>query len=481
MLDVLIALAPALLAANILFGLRALLLTAVCVASCVIFEFLSRRLMKRENTICDLSAAVTGVLLALNLPVTLPLWMAVIGSFVAIVIVKQLFGGLGQNFANPAITARIVLLVSFTGQMTTWAVPFFYLEKSPDILTTATPLPSIASGESLPSLWDMFLGVRGGCMGETCILALLLGGVYLIVRRVISPTIPLVYLVSIASFSVLFGVDPLYELMAGGAVLAAFFMLTDYVTSPVTELGKTLFALGAGLITMVIRVYGAYPEGVSFAILLMNILTPYIDRVTKEKPFGGKKMRVARDIVKPTVVIAVIALVVSAALVLAYNLTNAGKDPNALDDTVQKAVEETLSTKDAQEIPLDESALSSDEACVRAAFTSPDKSIMALYVVSKGYGGDIDFVVAVDKDGSVQDVVVGRNSETPSLGQEISKDAFTEQFKGKSGVLSVIKNGMAGEQEIVAVTGATVSSKAAVTAVNQALKAFEELKGALSA
>ena len=480
MLDVIIALMPALIAANIIFGLRALLVTVVCVLSCVVFEYLARKLMKRENTIRDLSAIVTGLLLAFNLPVTIPLWMAVIGSFVAIVIVKQLFGGLGQNFANPAITARIVLLVSFTGQMTTWAEPFYYQNMAADIATTATPLNSIASGQGLPSLLDMFLGVRGGCMGETCILALLLGGIYLIVRRVITPTLPFCYLGSIAVFSILFGVDPLYELMAGGAMIAAFFMITDYSTSPVTELGKVIFAIGAGLITMVIRVYGSYPEGASFAVLLMNILTPYIEKATRIKPLGGKKMRVARDIVKPTVVIAAIALVVSAALVFTYNLVYGDKDPNAPDEKVMTAIHDTLGTDKTVHVEGDTQALSSEDVPVKTAYTDEAKSAMAVYVTPKGYGGPIDLVVTINKDGTIKQIAVAKNDETPGLGAGVIEDSFTSQYVGKSGELSVVKTGKAGEKEINAIAGATISSKAVTSGVNQALKAFEQLKGALA-
>lgn len=283
MLNVIIALLPALAVGCYIFGLRALLLTAVCVASCVLFEFLSRKLMKRDNTISDLSAVVTGVILAMNLPVTLPIWMAVIGSFVAIVIVKQLFGGIGQNFANPAITARIVLMLSFPTAMTNWAVPFFYKE-SADVVTGATPL---VSGDA--SYIDLFLGKVGGCLGETCALALLIGGLYLAVRRIISLAAPVGFIGTLALFSLIFGDDPLYAILSGGVFLGAFFMATDYATTPITTKGKLVFGIGCGIITFIIRHFGSYPEGVSFSILLMNILTPYIEQLTRTKIFGAKK------------------------------------------------------------------------------------------------------------------------------------------------------------------------------------------------
>ena len=289
MLDVIIALCPALIAGVIVFGWRALLVVAVCILSCIAFEYLSRLVMKRDNTIGDLSAVVTGMLLAFNLPVTIPLWMAVIGCFIAIVIVKQLFGESGQNFANPAITARIVLMISFTTQMTHWVQPFFIKNSGVDAITTATPLTLITTPDKLPSLLEMFLGAKGGCIGEVSGLALLIGGVYLIVKRVISPTIPLVFIGTVFVFSALFGAQPVYQLLSGGLMLGAIFMATDYSTSPITEWGKVIFGFGCGFITVMIRVFGSYPEGVSFSILFMNILVPYIDKATVSRPVGEKK------------------------------------------------------------------------------------------------------------------------------------------------------------------------------------------------
>lgn len=290
MLDVIIALCPALIAAGIIFGLRAVALTAVCIVSCILFEYLIRLVMKRENTIGDLSAVVTGMLLAFNLPVTLPFWMAVIGSFVAIVVVKQLFGGIGQNFANPALTARIVLFLSFSSQMTHWVEPFYYQNgtAAADAITTATPLVMLGQSGQLPDLLEMFLGLKGGCIGEVSGLAILIGGLYLMIRRVITPTIPLVYIGTVFLFAVIFDAQPVYQILSGGLMLGAFFMATDYSTSPVTELGKIIFAFGCGLITILIRMFGSYPEGVSFSILFMNILTPYIDKATMLKPLGAK-------------------------------------------------------------------------------------------------------------------------------------------------------------------------------------------------
>ena len=287
--DVLIALLPAVVASVLVFGTRALLLEGVCVASSVLFEYLFRRLLKRSNTITDLSAAVTGLLLAFNLPAGFPIWMAILGCFVAIVIVKQLFGGIGCNFANPAITGRIFLLIAFAGQMTTWPTANSYISGI-DAVSGATPLALIKEGsiEALPAVKNLLFGIRGGCLGETCAIALLIGFVYLVIRRVITPTIPVVYVATIALMSLILGYDPIYMILTGGVLLGGIFMLTDYATSPATELGKVVFAVGAGIITMLIRnSSGGYPEGVSFAILLMNILCPYIAKLGHKKPFGG--------------------------------------------------------------------------------------------------------------------------------------------------------------------------------------------------
>jgi len=294
MLDVCLALLPALGAAAWLFGTRALAVTAVSVISCVGFEALVRKILKRPRTVGDLSAVVTGLLLAFNLPATLPLWMVPIGALVAIVVVKQLFGGIGQNFANPAITGRIVLLLSFTAQMTAWNTPNGH-SWGADAVASATPLKALATGEmsELPGLLDMFLGRRAGSLGEICALALLLGGIYLCVFKVITPLIPACFVGTVAVFSLFAGHFDLhfvaYELLSGGLLLGAIFMATDYTTSPANIKGKIVFGVGCGLITCLIRFYGGMSEGVSFAILLMNLLAPHIENLCAPKPFGKEK------------------------------------------------------------------------------------------------------------------------------------------------------------------------------------------------
>ncbi len=288
MLDVIIALIPAVIASIFYFGPRALVLEVVTIASCVFFEWLSRKAMKRENTIGDLSAVVTGLLLALNFPSTLPIWIAVFGGLVAIVVVKQLFGGLGHNFANPAITARVILLTSFALRMTTWVAPGAW-RGATDATTAATPLALIKAGEALPTYAQMFLGNRAGCIGETCILALIIGFIYLVAKKIISPIIPVAYIACVFVFSAILGSDPLMQILSGGLFLGAIFMATDYVTSPITNKGKLIYGICCGIITVLIRQFASLPEGVSYSILLMNILTPHIENLTLPTTFGAKK------------------------------------------------------------------------------------------------------------------------------------------------------------------------------------------------
>lgn len=295
MLDVILALCPVCIASVVIFGFRALAVTAVSVGCCVLFEWLSRVVMKRHNTIGDLSAVVTGMILAFNLPSTIPYWMVVLGAAIAIIVVKQMFGGIGQNFVNPALLARIVLMVSFPKAMlSAWATPFAWRSTTPDALTSATPLAVLKSGEGdMPSLLSMCFA-NAGCLGEVCAAALVLGGIYLVIRRVITPVIPLCYIGTVEVCMLLYGltkdgnpfVFTAYELLSGGLLLGAVFMATDYATSPTSTKGKVLFAVGCGLLTSLIRLFGNMNEGVSFSIILMNILVPHIDNLTAPIPFG---------------------------------------------------------------------------------------------------------------------------------------------------------------------------------------------------
>ncbi len=285
MLDVIIALIPACIAGVYFFGPGALLTIALCIASSVGSEAAMRYFMKRDMTIRDLSAVLTGLLLALNLPPNTPWYIPVTGSAFAIIIVKQCFGGLGHNFMNPALAGRCFLLISFPVVMTTWTAPFAGV----DAVSTATPLTALAEGgAAMPATWDLFIGNVGGCIGETSALALLIGGAYLLIRKVIAIRIPLAYLGTVALFTLLTGHPEQipFQLFAGGLMLGAFFMATDYVTSPMNRNAQWIFGIGCGVVTMVIRLWGGYPEGVSFSILFMNLFAPLLDRAFKPKVFG---------------------------------------------------------------------------------------------------------------------------------------------------------------------------------------------------
>ena len=286
MLDVIIGLVPVSIASVILFGLQALAVLAACIIGAVVSEALFNLAVHKKQTIGDCSAIVTGLLLGLNLSTNVPLWQCVVGSAFAIVIVKCLFGGLGHNFANPAITGRVFMLIAFTSTVAGGAMP-----ASAELVTGATPLELLPNkAAELPSLWEMFLGLRGGAVGETCIAALLLGYVYLVCRKVIKWYIPAIFIGTVFVLSFVATGDvvvALYEILAGGLFIGAIFMATDYVSSPITAKGRMVFALGCGIITFIIRFYGSYPEGVSFSILIMNILAPFIEKWTAEKPLGG--------------------------------------------------------------------------------------------------------------------------------------------------------------------------------------------------
>lgn len=296
MLDVIIALMPAVFAGIYYFGYRAALVILTAVAACVCFEYIYCRLMKKKNAVRDLSAIVTGILIGLNMPSTIPLWMVIVGSGFAIVVVKQLYGGIGKNFMNPALAARCFMLIGWAGAMTKFAVPF----EGVDALSSATPL-SVLKGTSegtIPSLRDAFWGAIPGSIGETSVFAILIGFVYLLARRVISWKIPVTFVAVFAVLTYFFGKNTttmnnweftLMQVCTGGLMLGAVFMATDYTTTPTTPWGMYIFAAGCGAITFVLRKFGGYPEGVSFSILLMNILVPQIDKFTVPRKFGAVK------------------------------------------------------------------------------------------------------------------------------------------------------------------------------------------------
>ncbi len=317
MLFVVAALCPAAIMSIVYFGIPALIMIVLCMASSAFFEWAYEKLLNKPNTVRDGSALVTGLILALNLPANLthldgieypifmPILICIIGSFVAIVVVKQLFGGMGRNFANPAIVGRITLFLSFTSYMSTW--PYTRFQKAGiDAVTGATPLGYLADGslEGAPSLKDMFLGNIGGAMGETCVIAILIGAIFLIALKIISPIIPVCFVGTVFIFAFLYyaisgsapeGLSPLYmacfHVCAGGVMFGAVFCATDYVTSPIMSLGKVMFGIGCGLVTMIIRLFCSYPEGVSFAILFMNILTPLLDNFAQDRYYGISKRK----------------------------------------------------------------------------------------------------------------------------------------------------------------------------------------------
>jgi electron transport complex protein RnfD len=295
MRDVVIALLPALFAAIYFFGMDAVTVVLTCVITAVLSEAIAQKIMHREVTISDGSAVVTGLLLAFCLPPTIPLWIAAIGAAVAIVIGKHFFGGLGCNIFNPALIGRAFLVASWPVAMTTWVAPLgldgVSAATSVDSITTATPLAILKGGlaQGLPSYGQLFMGNIAGCLGETSALALLVGALYLLFRGHIDWRIPFSYLGTVFVFTWLIGADPVFHLLAGGLMLGAFFMSTDWVTSPITKKGRIIFGIGCGLLTVIIRMWGGYPEGVCYSILLMNLATPLIDRYTRGRVFGGVK------------------------------------------------------------------------------------------------------------------------------------------------------------------------------------------------
>ena len=292
---VLIALLPAFAVGIYQFGFRVVTLTAVFVPSCVLFEYLYNKITKKPQTVGDLSAVLTGVLLAFNCPSSLPYEIAIVGSFAAIVVIKQLFGGIGQNLVNPAVTARVFMFIAFATPMTSWPTPRggHATGAVVDATTSATPLGVLSHGSFADvyndgfTKMDLFLGNVGGCIGEVSALAILIGGLFLIWKKVISPIIPVTFIATVFVLGLIWGGfdGALFHILAGGLMLGAFFCATDYVTSPTLPLGKVIFGIGCGLFTMLIRIFASYPEGVSFAILLMNILTPYIDKICEKRMY----------------------------------------------------------------------------------------------------------------------------------------------------------------------------------------------------
>lgn len=527
MFDVVIALVPASIFGVWRFGTSALFLILTCIASCLLFEAGFEYIVKRKITIADFSAVVTGLLLALNLPAGFPIWMAIIGSFFAIVVVKQLFGGLGQNFMNPALGARCFLILAFSKAMTT----FTY-----DGVTTATPLYLIKSGVKPTSVdvKNMFLGNIAGTIGETSVVAILIGAVYLLARKIISPKIPLIYIgtfaVCIAIYAVTKNYDvvnfTLAEICGGGLMLGAWFMATDYVTSPITSSGKIVYAVILGLLTFVLRMFGSGAEGVSYAIILSNLLVPLIERFTEHKPFGyvkekkdkTKKSEEADEenkedeakeekdpvdvsgIIKSFVSLSCITLVLGAVLGTVYNVT---KDPidNAVKEEKESAYREFF--PDADHFELKEDTGFSDENYdlfeidianrmlnemygysgitlndYGYAFGDEGQFIGYIFVItsSKGYGGDIQAIIGVGPGTDIVGIEFLSIGETAGLGMNATTDEFKSQYINKRSDLGspvkrfyVTKTGATKIEEIDAISGATITSNAVTDMVNAVL------------
>lgn len=531
MFDVIIALIPATVVGLYNFGIHAAVLVAVCILSCVGFEALYQLGMKKKVTVLDFSAAVTGLLLALNLPPELPIWMAIVGSAFAIIVVKQLFGGLGQNFMNPALAARCFMLLSFSKQMTT----FVY-----DGVTTATPLTVLKQGGTV-GLRDMFLGFTGGTIGETSVVALLIGAVYLLIKRVISPKIPLIYIGTFTIAIVIYAavtdkavVDfTLAHLCGGGLMLGAWFMATDYVTSPITSAGKVVYGIILGLLTFVLRIFGSGAEGVSYAIIISNILVPLIEKVTVPKSFGegaelldkyghkkpasnkednedgtekasangeeaakpeaSKSKFDVKGIVKAIVAIFVITVVMGAALGIVYNIT---KEPieQANEKAKQEAYQEVMpnatsfmslaeneSEYDGMNEVLHANGFPSDninEICMAAGENGMVAGFVITVTNSDGYGGDIKMVVGVNASKEITGVSFLEINETVGLGMEATSQEFRDQFMGYMGHgFTYTKTGAVNTGEIDALSGATITTSAVTDGINAVVYIMSQLMG----
>lgn len=445
MLKVIISMLPLCAASFIHFGFRSLLLIAVSVVSCVLFEYLYNLVTKQEQTIGDLSAIITGMLLAFNVPSTLPIYMMIIGAFSSIIVAKMLFGGLGHNFANPAIVGRIVLLLSFSTAMTKWVRPGIYI-------STATPL-----GGYDATYTELFLGNIGGSLGETSALAILIGFLMLSAFRLITPTVPLVYVGTTALFTLALGLDPIYHVLSGGLLLGAVFMATDYSTSPYTPWGRVVFGIGCGIITVLIRVYGGYPEGVSFAILFMNLLTPWIERWTTPVQFGYKKPK-ARWI----------SLYIFIGVVLVSFLGIGIKTIISPSERVRITTDEQIAKAIGPDFERYSLSNSDIELGVIEAYTGRVADVVV--VETKGFNStdNLIFFITVGKSGNVENIDVLQNNDTPEYGGKVSDKSYLDKFVG------VTSDNL---ENVEMVSGATVTSTGAKKAVDLAIRMSDTMKG----
>ena len=515
MLDVLVALLPALAMAVYLFGPRVLTITAVSVSSCVLSEFLYRKLTHKSNTIQDLSACVTGVLLAMCLPVTSSFWAPVLGGAFAIIVVKQFYGGLGGNFMNPALAGRM-LLCTFPHMMTTWAEALNWVPAigTVDVVSTATPMSYLQNGTLPPlELGQMLLGQHGGSIGEVSVFMLLLGGIYLLLRGVISPRIPVAYLGTVAVLTFLTpraGTNlewMLAQLCSGGLVMGAFFMATDYTTSPVTPRGQVFYGIGCGVLTVLLRYFGSYPDGVGWAILTMNCTVWILDRAGLPRRFGEAPLAFTRHLfMKLGESLSEIKLVIPkrnrstesrrlmpgeahldqikqfarcagslGAVVIVMGVIVAGVHVFTDLDIARRGNQEEQSIL-AQVMPTAEYRTetpyrSVDAVSISAGYSDSDLVGYCVEVQTPGFGGVITMVVGVNLDGEVTGVAVTDHHETLDMGTHALEADFLSRFVGRSGTLR-----LSGNNSVDAVSGATVTSKAIITGVNKALSVVANLE-----
>ena len=532
--DVIISLIPASIMGIFNFGLNAYLMIMICVVSCVIFEALAQYCFKKKLTVRDLSAAVTGLLLALNLPPDIPFWMAILGCAFAIIVVKQMFGGIGQNFMNPALAARCFLVMSFAGRMTS----FTY-----DGITTATPLTVLKNGGKV-DLLSMFLGNEAGTIGETSAAALLLGAVYLLLRKVISLRIPFFYILTFSVCIMIYAIAgeemELYDaavflaehLCGGGLILGAFFMATDYSTSPITKNGKVIFGIILGFLTFVLRIYGGSAEGVSYAIIISNLLVPIIEMMTRPKAFGegyenrplsenlgfigGRPQEKLEDIMPEGLSDDEIAIwkkemskgrrnerkekrrnsIIYTVVAIFLIGTVSGLALGVVHDITEKPIEETAERNkkeafkevypgefiyvedketDLKKANAEADGLYSAKADIDEVINVVSNDTVAGHILivtaHDGYAGDIQMAVGIDAEGVITGIRMLSISETAGLGMEAKDDpSFAAQYVGKKvDSFSVTKTGAADDSEINAISGATITSKAVTNAVNKAM------------
>lgn len=487
MYDVAIALLPAAAFGIFHFGIYSAGIILISIATALLTEYAWQKITKQKVTITDGSALVTGLLLGMNLPPTVPLWIPILGSIFAILFVKQFFGGLGQNFMNPALGARCFLLISFTSIMGDFAV---------DGVSGATPLSAVAAGETV-SVWSAFTGFCGGCIGEVSAVALLAGGCYLLWKKIITWHIPVCYLVTFVIFEVLFaghGFDPnflLVQLFGGGLMLGAFFMATDYVSSPITAKGKVLYGVVLGILTGVFRTFGATAEGVSYAIIISNLLVPLIEKITMPTAFGfekGKGEGISLKAYKPAATLLVITLVSGLILGGAYELT---KGPIAQAELDAQAEAFVAVCPSAERFEVTEGAeamiasVTSEDGTVAdgkfgnirydSVYTGLDASgNVAGHVVNvtskDGFGGEVSISIGISTDLTLTGMEYLALNETAGLGMNAANPEFVDQYVGKTvDGFTLVKEAPASDSEVQAISGATITSTAVTNAVNAAL------------